>query len=257
MLIVTVISLTIGVAISSRAISTLRQTSYTAQAGKAQKFADAGIEHALPDPGSLLACTTTTPCELDLDGGGADVKYTVTQSGDGPTVEATLEKDQTIEIDLTGYGPGDAVNIYWISGAAERVSKAALVLAFIYDDSGTTKLEKHAYDPNAVTHGNNFTTPSSSGPYTIGGTDYDYYAQINTPSGTTNEALRVRPLYNDVKNSFIIERTGTNTFTTQGYTITSTGTYGEAEWTAEVTKMNPALPAIFDFAIFSESDLVK
>jgi hypothetical protein len=44
---------------------------------------------------------------------------------------------------------------------------------------------------------------------------------------------------------------------TQGYTITSTGTYGEAEWTAEVTKMNPALPAIFDYAIFSDTRLTK
>jgi len=63
----------------------------------------------------------------------------------------------------------------------------------------------------------------------------------------------------DVNTNIMVATTqppGTN-LPNQGYQITSTGTYGEAEWTAEVTKMNPALPAIFDYAIFSESDLIK
>ncbi len=261
MLIVTVVSLTIGVAISSRAVSTLKQTSYTAQAGKAQKAADAGVEEAL-GAADLSALATTCPdvdhtCNIDLDGDGTDdTRYYVEELGGGTTVEATLEKDQTTQIDLTGYGSGQAVNIYWVSGATEEASKAALVLAFIYDDAGTTKLEKHAYDPNAVAHGNNFTVPSSSGPYTIGGKSYNYYAQVNTPAGT-NQALRVRALYNGVSNSFVIQATGANSLSGQGHKITSKGEYGEVEWTAEVTKMNPTLPSIFDYAIFSDTSLTK
>lgn len=255
MLIVTALSLVIGAAISSRAVSTLKQTSYTAQAGKAQKFADAGAEEALALSAAELDALVGTPVSRDVDGvAGNDVTYTVTRVGGGATVEASLEKDQTVQIDLTGYPSSQAVNIYW--NAVGETDRAALVLAFIYDDAGTTKLEKYAYDPDAVTHANNFSVPSSAGPYSIGGKNYNYFAQINTPTGT-NRIVRVRPLYNSVANSLVIQATGANTFPNQGYTITSTGTYGEAQWTVEVTKMDPALPAIFDYAIFTESDLTK
>ncbi len=254
MLVVTVVSLTIGVAISSRAVSTLKQTSYTAQAGKAQKFADAGIEEAL---GAADLSAEVGTHNIDVDGDGTDdVTYTVEEIGGGETVEVILEKDQTTEIDLTGYGSGQAVDLYWVSGSGERASRAALVLTFIYESGGETNLEKHAYDPEAVAHGNNFTVPSSLGPYTVGGKDYDYRAQISTPSGT-NRVLRIHSLYNDVSNSLVLQITGTNSFPNQGYKITSTGGYGEAEWTIEATKMNPALSTIFDFAIFSDTSLTK
>lgn len=255
-LIVTVISLTVGVAISSRAVSTMKQTSYTAQAGKAQKFADAGAEEALALSAAELDALVGTPVSRDVDGvAGNDVTYNVTRVGGGTTVTATLEKDQTVQIDLTGYGSGQAVNIYWVSEATEEANKAALVLSFIYDDAGTTKLTKYAYDPDGVRRGsNNFSAPGLGA--TIGGTTYNYGATINTPTGT-NRIVRVRPLYNSVANSFVIQATGANTFPNQGHTITSTGYYGDAQWTVEVTKMNPALPAIFDYAIFSESDLTK
>ena len=259
MLIVTVVSLTIGVAISSRAVSTLKQTSYTAQAGKAQKFADAGAEEALgtTDLSSLAtSCPPATPCQRDVDGDTVnDTSYYVEQLGGGTTVEAILEKDETVQIDLTGYGSGQNVNIYWVSGADEEANKAALVLTFIYESGSGTNAAKHAYDPNATRRTtNNFSAPGLGA--TINGTTYNYGQTIATPAGT-NKALRIRPLYNDVKNSFVIQATGANNFPNQGYTITSTGTYGEAEWTAEVTKMNPALPSIFDYAIFSATDLTK
>ena len=253
MLIVTVVSLTVGVAISSRAVSTLKQTSYTAQAGKAQKFSDAGVEEALgaADLSTILGTHT-----VDVDGDGTpDTTYMVEELGGSTTVETILEKDETVQIDLTGYGSGQNVNIYWASGADEETNKAALVLTFVYESGGVTNSTKHAYDPNATRRtDNNFSAPGLGA--TIDGTTYNYGTTIATPTGT-NKALRIRPLYNDVKNSFVIQATGANTFSNQGYKITSTGIYGEAEWTAEVTKMNPALPAIFDYAIFSDTSLTK
>ena len=255
MLIVTVVSLTVGVAISSRAVSTLKQTSYTAQAGKAQKFADAGVEEALGAADLSAEVGTHT---IDLDGGGDDITYTVTALGGGDTVDLILEKDETIEIDLTGYGSGQSIDIFWVQEGTEETDKAALVLTFVYEDGGETKTEKHAYDPNATAHANNFTVPGSLGPYTIEGKSYAHYERVNTPSGT-NRALRIRALYNsDIKNTGVVSNGGIGAnFPGQGYKITSTGTYGEAEWTAEVTKMNPALPAIFDYAIFSDTGLTK
>ena len=144
MLIVTVISLTVGVAISSRAVSTLKQTSYTAQAGKAQKAADAGAEEALVS--DLAAKHTECPnegdtCAIDL-GDGTIVNYYVEELGGGDSVDLILEKDETIEINLTGYGSGQSIDVYWVQEGTEETDKAALILTFIYEDAGETKLDR-------------------------------------------------------------------------------------------------------------------
>ncbi len=261
MLIVTVVSLTVGVAISSRAISTLKQTSYTAQAGKAQKFADAGVEEALGAADlSVLAATCPDvdhPCTIDFDGGDDDVEYYIEQSGGGTIVETPIEKDTTIQIDLAGY-TGSNIKIYWVSGTTEEDNKAALIFSLIYEDGGETKIEKHAYDPDADrrqgANGNNFTAPGLGAD--INGKTYNYSTELLSIPPVI-KALRIRALYNDTPNSIVVQSPGGQSFSNQGYKITSTGTYGEAEWTAEVTKMNPALPAIFDFAIFSDTSLTK
>ena len=282
MLIVTVISLTIGVAISSRAVSTLKQTSYTAQAGKAQKFADAGVEDVLgtADLSSLAtncpagnACVSDPSscapgaCALDVDGDGtSDTGLSVEELGSGPSVDLILEKDETIEVDLTGYDSTRDIQIYWVEKNSSEDSdtsgtintEAAIVISLIYTEGGETNLAKFAFDPNGITRNNNFDT-GSTGSYDVGGTTYKYKGVItNLGAGKTYQALRIRPLYNTVKNTAIVTNDGVlGTFPNQGYKITSKGTYGEAEWTVEVTKMNPALPSVFDYAIFSESDLTK
>jgi hypothetical protein len=256
MLIVTVVSLTIGVAISSRAVSTLRQTSYTAQAGQAQKFADAGIEHTLGlTDAQLQQAATNCPdathtCGLDIDGGGDDVKYYVQQAGGGSNnITFTSARDETYEIDLNTPGL-DAINIEWDSAAI-------VVYAVIKKDTlgNVTLQQKGATDP-VVADGCDL---AASDPIRVPGTPP--YAHKISVSGLAvgsgeQRKIRIRPMC-DVNTNIKVTVTqppGTD-LPNQGYTITSTGTYGEAEWTAEVTKMNPALPAIFDYAIFSDTRL--
>ena len=258
MLIVTVVSLTVGVAISSRAVSTLKQTSYTAQAGKAQKFADAGVEEAL-GAADLSALATTcpdagTPCTIDFDGDlNPDVNYYVTESGNETFVELSqVEKDTTHQIDLSVSGL-TTIDVEWDSAAI-------VVYSIIKKDSaGNVTLEqKGATDPVTA---DGCDLASSDPLRTPGTSPYDHKINIGSlsvdPSADEELYIRLRPMAcSNVSTNIKISTSGVN-LPNQGYTITSTGTYGEAEWTAEVTKMNPALPAIFDYAIFSDTNLTK
>ena len=263
MLIVTVISLTIGVAISSRAISTLKQTSYTAQAGKAQKFSDAGIEHVLgltDLAAEAASCPPTNHCFLDVDNDTInDTEYYVEQSGGGSDpITFASKQDETYEINLTSADLTQA-RISWDGDAT-------IVYSIIHKDSSgnVTIQQRGASDPDEspLTCGLTgvVSDPLVSSPG-VGAESYDHSITAPGLSVVAGEELylRIRPLCSDadIQVEGLDSGGGPEPLPTQGYTITSTGTYGEAEWTAEVTKMNPALPAIFDYAIFSESDLTK
>ncbi len=260
MLIVTVISLTIGVAISSRAVSTLKQTSYTAQAGKAQKFADAGVEHALPDPTAWLSCTAASPCRLDVDGDGDDseVSYYVEESGGGSQpVTFTSEQDETYQLNLTAASL-NGLEIEWSTDVI-------IVYSVITKTGGNTSIEqKGATDPD---ESDGCDLPGGSSDPTrvlTGNDDYPYRIAVSglsiiNPGVGDERYIRIRAMYcSDVNTNIKVAAlpAGT-TLPNQGYKITSKGTYGEAEWTTEVTKMNPSLPSIFDYAIFSDSGLTK
>jgi hypothetical protein len=261
MLIVTVVSLTIGVAISSRAVSTLKQTSYTAQAGKAQKFADAGAEHALPDPGSLLGCTSSTPCKLDVDNDGDDndVSYYVEQSGGGTApITFTSDQDETYEINLTSSNLTQ-VRISWNGDAI-------ITYSVIKKDGATgdvSTAQRGASDPDESGADGCNLPLGSSDPVVSAGSGYDHKIDAAglsvDPAAGDDLRIRIRPLCGDadIQVEGLNSGGGPEDLPNQGYKITSTGTYGEAEWTAEVTKMNPALPAIFDYAIFSDTSLTK
>ena len=267
MLIVTVISLTIGVAISSRAVSTLKQTSYTAQAGKAQKFSDAGIEHVLGlTDAQLQQAATDCPnaanaCGLDVDGDldDSEVSYYVEQSGGGADpVTFASDKDTTTQLNLTNTLLKQ-VRISWNG-------EATIVYSVIHKNSSgnVTIQQRGASDPDesALTCGltGGVSDPSVSSPG-VGAGSYDHSATATPLSVGAGEELyiRIRPLCadTDIQIEGLTAAGAPVSLPNQGYKITSKGTYGEAEWTAEVTKMNPALPTIFDFAIFSESDLTK
>jgi len=258
MLIVTVVSLTVGVAISSRAVSTLKQTSYTAQAGKAQKFSDAGVEEALgTDDLSTILGTHT----IDLDGGGDDVTYTVAESGNAESVELQLGKDETSQLDLTSTSL-TGLEIRWSLKGDNN--DAIMVYSVIHkDSSGNVNIQQRGASDPTESGADLCNLPLNSSDPVVSFTDSDYDYKITIINLSVNPGageelyLRIRPLCQDNVDTKITALPTGIDLPNQGYTITSTGTYGEAEWTAEVTKMNPALPSIFDYAIFSESDLTK
>ena len=261
-IIVTIASLVLGAGAARRAITSRRQASFSFQATQAQKFADAGVEYALSQDLEALAgsCPPASPCKLDVnnDGSDDDVSYLVEKVGGGNTISVEgLKKDEVRQIDLTQDGLTD-LDIEW-------TTDAIITYSIIKKNSdGSVVLEgKGATDP--VNDSCNFpdwyndSNPKRQNPSTPG---YNHKISIggltplNVGSGE-ERYLRIRPLYcTDLTVNLLLKATGSS-FPTQGHKITSTGKFGEAQWTVEVTKMNPALPSIFDYAIFSEERLVK
>ncbi len=147
----------------------------------------------------------------------------------------------------------------------EWSTNAIIVYSVITKTGGNTVIEqKGATDPD---ESDGCDLPSGSSDPTrvlTGDSDYPYRLTIsglpliNLGAGDERH-IRIKPMYcSDISTNIRASALpgGTN-LPNQGYTITSKGTYGEAEWTAEVTKMNPALPSLFDYAIFSDTSLSK
>src|SRR3972149_2902202 len=81
-LLVMAVSLTLGVSVASRSITTLKQVSFSAQSAQALAFAEGGIEEALKclDDGSCAV--PSDPAAVDLTGDGTnDFDYRITALG--------------------------------------------------------------------------------------------------------------------------------------------------------------------------------
>lgn len=257
-LVVSVISLVLGAAITQRAVSNLKQTTYTAQAVRAQKAADAGAEEAL---GVADLSTWLGTHSVNL-GDGSTATYTVAEYGGGSSITIDqLGKDETRQVDLTSTGL-TGLEVRWSQSGENK--DAIIVYSIIHKDGAgnVTIQQKGATDPTeSGADGCNLPLNSSDPTANPGDLGYDHKTTISglsvNPGAGEKLYLRIRPLCQDQVDMMVTALPAGANLPTQGYTITSTGTYGEAQWTVEVTKTNPALPAIFDYAIFSESDLTK
>ncbi|MEX0587549.1 MAG: hypothetical protein WDZ67_01490 [Patescibacteria group bacterium] len=255
-LLVMAVSLTLGVSVASRSIATLKQVSFSAQSAQALAFAEGGAEEALKclDDGSCSA--PYDPAAVDLTGDGTnDFDYRITALG-GAVLDAfpALSRDQTIELSLSGYPSGTPVYISWVNTAnsSEVSDPAAVEIAAIYNEAGTYKVLRYAYDPVAARQSeNSFFTPFT-GPFSVNGVNYQYRVSISVPF--TPVAIRIRPLYSATASTFVFSAEVGRTLPTTGARIESSGFSGSVIRKVEVLRTNNALSELFDFAIFSGSE---
>src|SRR3990167_6650819 len=116
-LLVMAVSLTLGVSVASRAISTLRQVSFSAQSAQALAFAEAGVEEALKclDDGSCALPYTPGPQDLNGDATN-DFDYTIAVLGNSNLFDGLppLARDTVVEIDLLNYPADTGVSVYFV-----------------------------------------------------------------------------------------------------------------------------------------------
>ena len=134
-LLVMAISLTLGVSVASRSITTLKQVSFSAQSAQALAFAEGGIEEALKclDDGSCAV--PSDPAAVDLTGDGTnDFDYRITALG-GAVLDSfpPLSRDEAIELSLSGYPSSTPMYISWVNTAkpSEVADPAAVEFAAI------------------------------------------------------------------------------------------------------------------------------
>lgn len=250
-ILVIIVSLTIGLSLATRGITNLRTSTEEADSQKALAAAEAGIEKALqntvPGSGTLnLSSYITTVAQQGgntflLNGGSLIVQ------GEGADVWlADHNADGTINYSTVKSPPN--FHLYW--GAPSEVSCdpsdvsrwPAAIEAIVVSGTSATNVTttRYAYDPCA--RGNNFTSTNPSGsPDPILNN-----LRIRTPEGapggmviTNGIFVRVVPVYK----STIIGASGCNagggnctTMPSQGFQITSTGTSGTANRKINVFK---------------------
>jgi hypothetical protein len=255
MLLIMSFSMLVGIAISTRVVTTLRQTSYSTQSAKAISLAEAGVEDGLK---KVKDAGTTSYSSGNVPLGEGTFNYTITPIGPQPLVNefSPISRDQTIQFNLTGYPPYPTkIEIYWVDTGndSELSDPAAMELTFLYAMAGY-KTQKYVCDPSfGRSQINKFNYISVSPSPSIDGKKYLYKLSLVPPSGVI--LLRIRALYNTVANSFAVRGSGGIVYLPQqGVRITSEGTVEEVRRKVEVIRSSDVLPEIFDYVLFSGSD---
>ena len=256
-----------GVLASYLATTSIKKTAYTGQAEAALHAAEAGCRHALiMDPGELASCTESSPCSFTLGSGLEDeaaVKYWAAELGGGGEVyivPGQVQQDETVQIDLTGLDGSD-LTIYWCDSDAGEICSGsgnpipALEEAVIYQSDGEYRLDRYALDYEA--RGNNFSSPNIGNFDPAGSGDNFNFSNTISSLPTGVAFIRLKPLYNDGNATTIAVQASPGQIPSQGLDIRCRGTVGASTRTVQVTKENPYLPSIFDYVLFSGTEITK
>lgn len=254
------VSLAAGLAISSRSLSSLKSSSFSTQSSTAYHAAEAGAEEALmwltdgTHTDGLISGSIPRPY---VGGGtltGARYDYSIDVGGGGSAnYSLHLDKDKTQEIKLNGITGPKNVDICWgLSGDTGDDASIEMLLVTGDAGSGYTLSQKIGVNGSSTFGGqplnNGFDAPPS------GDGTYRHCRNVSWPGGEKAQLLRIKALYN---NTSAVVKPTTITLPAQAFIVTSTGVAGESIRKLEVTKTLPALPEIFDFAIFTPADLTK
>lgn len=272
-LMVMVLSLGTGLAVSSRTSSTIHQTANLANSEQALATAESAMELLLKQPldaasnvldvaiaagfnkqADLTSTCTALPCYQDMGGGAkASVNITTTPLVNPTTspFEFYIERDDVQQVWMTSGYTGQ-VNICWQKAGEVGTDglPAALEVKVIAGNSPNSTLETYAFDANMTRRATNgFDTPSGSGSGL-------YFNCLHSFGLTNARALRIRTLYAGTSVS-VAPAAGQPSIPFQGNIITTTGFVADIKRMVEVTKTLPQLPGIFDYGVYSGGEVIK
>lgn len=247
LLLVMVVALAIGLSVATRSITDLRISTQTEQSSRAFSAAEAGIEEALRDLSQIAGEAEVSP--------GATYKYTVTTQGvNSYETQTAVKKDDTIELKLNG-ATATTFDLYWAlkgSDDCDSVSgnPASPVLTIISGASAPYSVARTAY--SIKSRGDGFTDVTRADNAFNGKTYCAKVTGIVLPA--SSQLARIKMYYNTAS-AAIGPQSGT--LPPQSYAIRSEGEVSGVKRTIEVTRSLPALPAIFDYVLFSGTGITK
>lgn len=244
-ILIMVVSLTIGLSVASRSIVNLRTSTEEENSQRAFSAAEAGVEKAIATGTGITAQDLGNNAIIkEVDIGEVSGTEFVLNGGNN------VEKDNGIDLGLSQDYPGyktaqniSNLSIYWGSQGDTCLNSAAIELIALSGSSNSSRSTRYAYDP--CSRGNNFSS-ADTGSYIISGKTFKYRALI----GNINNGLiaRVVPLY---ANTPLGITSGTS-LPLQGKVIQSTGQSGGTERKITYFKGYPQLPVeFFQYILFS------
>lgn len=271
-LLIMAVGLTVGLSVTSRSITDLKQTNQMEESNRAFSAAEAGIEKALEvgvyDVNSIPQ-TSVGEAKYTVDVapfGNTTSLYAIekaVEDGDAETIWLVPHNTDGSLNTEDRYYNANSINICWRSTSGDP---ALEVSAFFYDIARDEyKIARVAYDVNNVSHANNFThvdrDAANSKCAVSGKSGYTYIALVGfTTMGIDVSshipiALRVRPIYSDAE--IAVQSVNNASIPEQGKNILSTGQFDKVTRKWNVTHSFPASRDIFDYAVWSGTDLVK
>src|SRR3989338_1165281 len=250
-----VISLTVGLSVVSKTITNLRTTTEEADSAKALSAAETGVAQQLrsgPEPVAVVGSIQTgTKFNASL----TSVSGTNFLVNDGNVISQDEGADVwLVEHDSAGSPVFSSpwtgsLTIYWgdVSGDCNPNSvlpKPALEIITITGSQASPKTTRYAYDP--CSRSNNFTSVAQS-INTVSGKTFYYNTSVSPISITDGLLVRIIPLYANT----ILAVTGTAILPQQGSVITSTGQAGNVTRKINVVKGYFTLPSeFFSYGLF-------
>ena len=238
-------SLLVGLAVSQRAGSGIRRSTYTGQTDQAFSCATSGVEDA-------LLCVTdkekagqdpTTCVKPPQDLTSCSYSYTVSSLTDTSITIDLLEKDSVQQFNVAGDA---SVKVTWGVNSSGG-EKPGIEISYVYKNGTAFEMKKSAYICNGIPNTSDH-SPTPTG-FTSSTAVSEKCSQTITLGSTNSPAvLRIRPFFSDVS----LTVGGLSGSNSQGYKINSQGTAGTVTRNIEVLRMNPQLPAIFDYVLYSE-----
>lgn len=270
------LGLTVALAAASRSLQDINQTSQTDQGTQALAGAEAALQYGVAhyDPSlTYTNCSSATYSSTGttFPGFSSPVQYKICQTSVSNSAQyLALPKDEVFQVNIPSTLPGgitlagtDYFNVYWKNSSAVEVS-------VVYQAAGgNLSLKRFAMNGFGFTPptANNFATATNS--CSVCGSMTGYSSCFNNSTipaiDTTNanapaKLLRVRRLYASGDVGVCAVRSGT---TEMNLGIGNLVVYGLGTTKSGTTRRvqanlsTPALPAVFDYALFTEGFLNK
>src|SRR3989338_627618 len=246
-LLVVVVALAVGLSVASRNLTNLRTTTQTEQSQRAFNAAEGGIEDVLSrisDPS--IVSGSTFPVTV------GDLEASVTVNKENYFFW-TIPEGEVGQVDLKGppQATGD-IRIEWAvaSDAVESDKPASIEVTQIYGTAPNYNQKRDAYS------GGIFPGERDELGFTPGSCNSlgDFKCEVTITLELNPVLLRIRPFWNRAT----VKVTGTNLPVQQYEVISSATSDLGLTRKIQVTKTAiPQLPAVFDYVLYSEGDIVK
>ncbi len=246
---VMVISLTVGLSIASKTITNLRITTEEADSAKALSAAETGISQQLK--------SSTSIGDRSVQIGTAFNASLAPVSGTSFLVNAgnVIPQDEGTDVWLIAHNPGGDLNfsspwagtltIYWGDTSAGCDNAALEIVKITGTLASNAVSARYGYDPDSARSSSNKLTFVSPASYQASGKTFCYTTDIALTNGLL---VRIIPLYT---NTIMAVSGGTTALPQQGSIITSTGTSSNVVRKISVVANYYSLPSqFFTYGLF-------
>ena len=243
-LLVVAVALGFGLSIISHSVTDVKISKQEQEAARAFNAAEAGVEEALKS-------ITVGSGSITVD--DVEVSYSVA----GETILNTLVKEgESAELDLVGADPGlDTLTVNWVNsgtssedpGTCIATTNQAPASLLITVTDNLNQVRRYGVNSCSLSSENGMTDVATSG-------DSPFLRKLDIGVDADDVLVRIRPWYNQAS----IKVTGNVELASQAYRINSTAQAPTLESKAiEVSRSEPATPSVFDYVLFSGTNIVK